>query len=54
MELSNKLVAALQAVYDNLGDLRRVVQQRILDILSNALQGRPYQHPGAPAVCDHA
>ena len=50
MELSNKLVNALLAIYENIPDLRRVVQQKVLDILSIVLQGSPYRHPGAPVV----
>jgi hypothetical protein len=51
LELSEKLVTSLQAIYENIPELRRVVQQKVLNILSIVLQGFPYQHPGAPVVC---
>ncbi len=40
MELSSKLVYVLKAIYENVDDLRRVVQHRVLDILSMVLQVR--------------
>ena len=49
MELTNKLVTALLAIFEKT-DLRLVLQQKVLGLLSLVLSQKPYQHPGARAI----
>ena len=48
LELSDALVECLQAIASNVPELGRRIQRRVLDMVSQLLQDKPYQHPGDP------